>query len=379
MPAPAPSTTSSADAALAAEKDARVDRALGGARRRASRGIASCARSRWSCPEDVWLTSLTSAAGRTPPQPAPTPRADVRASRWSARTYSQQRRRPPARPARRRARPRERPAAVEHRRARATSREHRPVHDHRRRRRRPEAALVKREALADARSSRRRSPALACVYARGVLRSSSSAPKRAEAAELEGRGRRDARSPVAQPQRRGAAAAQATTRSRSRSRTSSASRRRCRPRPTWPGILLELSRIAEETGIELQVDHAAGRPRSSATLPDACRSTLTFDGNFYELSDFLFRLRTLVGVARRRAARRRPALRRRDDRRSRSRRTGFPELAAEPDRRRVRLRHRRPGQRRRTAGADDAGRQTRNAATPAPRRPRHRPAAEASP
>jgi len=61
-----------------------------------------------------------------------------------------------------------------------------------------------------------------------------------------------------------------------------------------PGILLELSRIAEETGIEFQsVTPAASEVVGGfQTVP----ITLAFDGNFYELSDFLFRLRTLVGV-----------------------------------------------------------------------------------
>ena len=61
-----------------------------------------------------------------------------------------------------------------------------------------------------------------------------------------------------------------------------------------PGILLELSRIAEETGVEF---HSV-TPSASAVVGDfqTVPITLAFDGNFYELSDFLFRLRTLVGV-----------------------------------------------------------------------------------
>jgi hypothetical protein len=66
--------------------------------------------------------------------------------------------------------------------------------------------------------------------------------------------------------------------------------------PDMPGIVLELSRIAGETGIQFnsispQGSVAAG---SYQSLPIA----LVFDGNFYELSDFLFRLRTLVSVRR---------------------------------------------------------------------------------
>ena len=61
-----------------------------------------------------------------------------------------------------------------------------------------------------------------------------------------------------------------------------------------PGILLELSRIAEETGIEFQsvTPAAAVVTGGFQKVP----ISLAFDGNFYELSDFLFRLRTLVGV-----------------------------------------------------------------------------------
>ena len=61
-----------------------------------------------------------------------------------------------------------------------------------------------------------------------------------------------------------------------------------------PGVLLELNRIARETGIRFE----------SITPQDAADAggylappiDLVFDGNFYELSDFLYRLRTLVSV-----------------------------------------------------------------------------------
>ena len=64
--------------------------------------------------------------------------------------------------------------------------------------------------------------------------------------------------------------------------------------PDMPGILLELDRIAEETGVEFQ----SVTPATSVVVSDfqTVPITLAFDGNFYELSDFLFRLRTLVGV-----------------------------------------------------------------------------------
>lgn len=62
------------------------------------------------------------------------------------------------------------------------------------------------------------------------------------------------------------------------------------------GILLELSRIAGETGIEFNsiTPGTAVVAGTYQSVPIA----LDFNGNFYELSDFLFRLRTLVGVRR---------------------------------------------------------------------------------
>lgn len=64
--------------------------------------------------------------------------------------------------------------------------------------------------------------------------------------------------------------------------------------PDMPGVLLELARLAEETGIEFQ----SISPQSSTVEGDyqVVPISLVFDGNFYELSDLLFRLRTLVGV-----------------------------------------------------------------------------------
>ena len=64
--------------------------------------------------------------------------------------------------------------------------------------------------------------------------------------------------------------------------------------PDMPGILLELARIADETGIEFQ----SITPEASTVEGDyqIVPIGLVFDGSFYELSDLLFRLRTLVGV-----------------------------------------------------------------------------------
>jgi hypothetical protein len=63
-----------------------------------------------------------------------------------------------------------------------------------------------------------------------------------------------------------------------------------------PGVMLELSRIAEETGIVFeqivpQATLAAGTMRAQPI-------DLTFEGNFYSLSDFLYRVRNLVSVQR---------------------------------------------------------------------------------
>lgn len=64
--------------------------------------------------------------------------------------------------------------------------------------------------------------------------------------------------------------------------------------PDMPGVLLELARIADETGIEFQ----SISPQSSTVSGDyqIVPISLVFDGNFYEVSDLLFRLRTLVAV-----------------------------------------------------------------------------------
>ncbi|HUP31444.1 MAG TPA: type 4a pilus biogenesis protein PilO [Gaiellaceae bacterium] len=66
--------------------------------------------------------------------------------------------------------------------------------------------------------------------------------------------------------------------------------------PDMPGILLELSRIAEETGVRFK----SITPQSSSPLGEfqIVPIEVAFDGSFYALSDFLFRLRTLVSVRR---------------------------------------------------------------------------------
>ena len=61
-----------------------------------------------------------------------------------------------------------------------------------------------------------------------------------------------------------------------------------------PGVLLELNRIARETGIRFE----SITPQEPADGGGYMRRPidLVFDGNYYELSDFLFRLRSLVRV-----------------------------------------------------------------------------------
>jgi Tfp pilus assembly protein PilO len=61
-----------------------------------------------------------------------------------------------------------------------------------------------------------------------------------------------------------------------------------------PGVLLELNRIARETGIRFE----SITPNDAADAGGYLRRPidLVFDGNFYELSDFLYRLRSLVRV-----------------------------------------------------------------------------------
>jgi Tfp pilus assembly protein PilO len=61
-----------------------------------------------------------------------------------------------------------------------------------------------------------------------------------------------------------------------------------------PGMLLELNRIARQTGIRFE----SITPQEATDAGGYMRRPidLVFDGNFYELSDFLFRLRSLVRV-----------------------------------------------------------------------------------
>jgi hypothetical protein len=64
-----------------------------------------------------------------------------------------------------------------------------------------------------------------------------------------------------------------------------------------PGILLELNQVAEDSGITFEQI----TPSTTATAITgylAIPITVEFQGNFYDLSDFLYRLRNLVDVRR---------------------------------------------------------------------------------
>jgi hypothetical protein len=65
-------------------------------------------------------------------------------------------------------------------------------------------------------------------------------------------------------------------------------------KPDMPGVLLELNRIARDTGIRFE----SITPGDSADAGGYMRQPIDviFEGSFYELSDFLYRVRTLVSV-----------------------------------------------------------------------------------
>ena len=61
-----------------------------------------------------------------------------------------------------------------------------------------------------------------------------------------------------------------------------------------PGIILELNAIASSAGVRF----VAIQPQAAVPAADyhALPITLTFEGNYYDLTDFLYRLRNLVSV-----------------------------------------------------------------------------------
>ena len=61
-----------------------------------------------------------------------------------------------------------------------------------------------------------------------------------------------------------------------------------------PGIILDLNSVAEATGIKfLSIQPSAPTPKTGYS---AIEISLTFEGNYFDLTDFLFRLRNLVTV-----------------------------------------------------------------------------------
>jgi hypothetical protein len=61
-----------------------------------------------------------------------------------------------------------------------------------------------------------------------------------------------------------------------------------------PGMILQLNRIARDTGIRF--DSITPQAATEADGAQAIPINLVFQGNYFELSDFLFRTRNLVGV-----------------------------------------------------------------------------------
>ncbi len=61
-----------------------------------------------------------------------------------------------------------------------------------------------------------------------------------------------------------------------------------------PGILLQLNQTASDSGIEF--DSISPTPAAPGTGYQVVPISLEFNGNFYDLNDFLFRLRNLVSV-----------------------------------------------------------------------------------
>lgn len=65
-------------------------------------------------------------------------------------------------------------------------------------------------------------------------------------------------------------------------------------RTDMPDLLLELSQLARDTGIRF--DSISPQPNSLIGSYTVLPISVTFQGNFYNLADFLYRLRSLVSV-----------------------------------------------------------------------------------
>ena len=61
-----------------------------------------------------------------------------------------------------------------------------------------------------------------------------------------------------------------------------------------PDLLLELSQLARDTGIRF--DSISPQPNALIGSYTVLPISVTFQGNFYNLADFLYRLRSLVSV-----------------------------------------------------------------------------------
>jgi hypothetical protein len=61
-----------------------------------------------------------------------------------------------------------------------------------------------------------------------------------------------------------------------------------------PDLLLELSQLARDTGIRF--DSISPQPVAAVGSYSVLPISVTFNGNFYNLADFLYRLRSLVTV-----------------------------------------------------------------------------------
>jgi hypothetical protein len=67
-------------------------------------------------------------------------------------------------------------------------------------------------------------------------------------------------------------------------------------RQDMPGIILTLSEVAAESGIQFSLIEPDNSPPVTTGSYSAYRIHLQFSGDFYGLSDFLYRLRSLVVV-----------------------------------------------------------------------------------
>jgi type IV pilus assembly protein PilO len=65
-------------------------------------------------------------------------------------------------------------------------------------------------------------------------------------------------------------------------------------RTDMPDLVLELSQLARDTGIRF--DSIAPQPSANLGAYQVIPISVTFNGNFYNLADFLYRLRSLVSV-----------------------------------------------------------------------------------